>query len=56
MCIIFVYNSKCALTTLNKVLNNGGLTLTIIPAESEIKFFCSVPVTRPHASLISSPT
>ena len=25
MRIIFVYNLKCARTTLNKVLNNGGL-------------------------------
>ena len=24
MCIIFVYNSKCVWTTLNKVLNNSG--------------------------------
>lgn len=26
MCTMFVYNSKCARTTLNKVLNNGGLS------------------------------
>ena len=29
MRIIFVYNSKCARTTLKKVLNNGGLYITL---------------------------